>query len=485
MSKLQLFSDNESEEHFEDHHEEEKEIDSRFHKTQLEGVEGQVLLQMQKNFKGDNRFKLDDRFAGDIDLSKNKLSKTVLGTMSKREVNIVAQKKVEDEAQKIFESKIDTLEKTRKRKKVGEKEEVNIETEKDKAFTLLSQIVPASEVFFKPSKGSDSRHKTMTIKRFNPRNIANCKHLLKPQEEPVASAKEQDKLRIMDSSEWEHNKPEINTEAPVVEGPKVVEISSEWQNISKKQKKEEIKQDSDDFVLDFGDGDNSGGFGLLLGKEIENEPKNINEMEEKDIKEEPGKAEKKAKKTKKAKKEKKQKKTQESDEEDDEEKKEKKDKKEKKEKKSKKEKKDKSIAKIDEEIVKNDSNMNNSQKDVKTLQKNATQPDNIESTTKSPAAPPKEDTAADSKQNSQSKPKSAPSKTPEEIADFLQKKKAKKREKKRRRKLRTKMENLSEDQMVAHYSQNYGATEEKAKEYVKLMMLVRDYKKGKKQKKSK
>ena len=42
-------------------------LDSRFYKEQYEGVEGHMLLQLQKGFKGDKRFKIDDRFTGDFD----------------------------------------------------------------------------------------------------------------------------------------------------------------------------------------------------------------------------------------------------------------------------------------------------------------------------------------------------------------------------------------------------------------------------------
>ena len=39
----------------------------KFHQEKYEGVEGHMLLQMQKGYRGDNRFKIDDRFIGDYE----------------------------------------------------------------------------------------------------------------------------------------------------------------------------------------------------------------------------------------------------------------------------------------------------------------------------------------------------------------------------------------------------------------------------------
>ena len=97
---------------------------SSFYKKQLEGSSGHVLLQLQKSYKGDSRFKLDERFEGDMDLSKHKLSSNVMGSMSKLESN-----------QLVTSAPVESV----------------MDSEKSKSFNILSQIVPAAEVYFKPS----------------------------------------------------------------------------------------------------------------------------------------------------------------------------------------------------------------------------------------------------------------------------------------------------------------------------------------------
>ena len=73
--------------------------DSVFEKQRYEGTKGHLLLQLQKSYKGDERFQLkDDDF--DIDLGKNKDPKKVLpqgmlDALTKKEEGLL---KVEDEA---------------------------------------------------------------------------------------------------------------------------------------------------------------------------------------------------------------------------------------------------------------------------------------------------------------------------------------------------------------------------------------------------
>lgn len=170
--KLDLFSDSESSDS-EDRNinvktsKKKDDIDSRFHKKELEGVSGHMLLQMKKGYKGDDRFQLDDRFAGDINFAHQKLSNNVLGAMSKLETNQMLEKKKKD-TEAGFDRRVKELSKTEKKKA---DDEINIENEKDTAFNILSQIVPAAEVFFKPSGAGDKRKKNFNIKRFDPKKL--------------------------------------------------------------------------------------------------------------------------------------------------------------------------------------------------------------------------------------------------------------------------------------------------------------------------
>ena len=232
-----------------------------------------MLLQMQKAYKGDDRFKLDNRFAGDINLAKNKLTSTVIGSMSKLEANQMLQKKKQDD-ELIFDKRLEELDVKPKKKKADENE-VNIEQEKNKAFTLLSQIVPAAEVFFKPSGAGDKRKKNITIKRFDPKRLKQCGHLLKPTEEEEEKSKATDnsKIKIMNPLEWSKRQRELadkeefvsETPMPNTTGKKVVQISSDWLKISKHKEDNETPEEQpskadadmdDDFVLEFSDDDN-------------------------------------------------------------------------------------------------------------------------------------------------------------------------------------------------------------------------------------
>lgn len=171
-------------------------------------------------------------------------------------------------------------------------DEINVESEKNKAFSVLSQIVPAAEVFFKPSGAGDKRKKSLTIKRFDPRRLKQCGHLLKPKEDPQnekAKGEDNSKIKIMSKDEWDKRlKTKVNqadsgvTSTPVTtaaiinDGPKVVQVSKAWQEISKKNRKasddEQEKPQDDDFLLDFGDdSDGQADCTFTLGKTVTDE----------------------------------------------------------------------------------------------------------------------------------------------------------------------------------------------------------------------
>lgn len=40
----------------------------RFHQQHLEGDKGKLMLEITKSFKGDSRFKLDEKFEKDVDI---------------------------------------------------------------------------------------------------------------------------------------------------------------------------------------------------------------------------------------------------------------------------------------------------------------------------------------------------------------------------------------------------------------------------------
>ena len=100
---------------------------TQFERPEFEGEKGNELLQMQKNFKNDSRFKFDESF-----IEKDKPVK---------------------ERRKKRRAELEAL---------GEEGQIDVEGEKSLAMKVLSGIVPADEVFTKPQavKGQ--------IKRFDP-----------------------------------------------------------------------------------------------------------------------------------------------------------------------------------------------------------------------------------------------------------------------------------------------------------------------------
>ena len=50
--------------------------------------------------------------------------------------------------------------------------------EKQKGLSILGQIVPMSEIFFKASNSEDPRKRNLHIKRFDPSNPNTFKHVV-------------------------------------------------------------------------------------------------------------------------------------------------------------------------------------------------------------------------------------------------------------------------------------------------------------------
>lgn len=93
-----------------------------FDKSQYEGKKGHLLLQLQKSYKGDSRFKLlGKEHAGfDIDLkqAKKHLPQSMLGALSKREETMLFREENSDEddmkskkkKRNAYDAKVETLE---------------------------------------------------------------------------------------------------------------------------------------------------------------------------------------------------------------------------------------------------------------------------------------------------------------------------------------------------------------------------------------
>ena len=148
-----------------------------------------MLLQLQKSYKGDDRFRLDEDegfavkpvqdkgFGGKIQLPE-----TMLGSMSKREREALneAGKKRRRSSDIVMEKVVDELDTGT----IQWDTELDVEKEKAKLFGVLGKIVPQSEVFFQDHKSSKQHiaikndtdapkvagRAIQQIKRFDPRN---------------------------------------------------------------------------------------------------------------------------------------------------------------------------------------------------------------------------------------------------------------------------------------------------------------------------
>ena len=114
---------------------------------------GHLLLQLQKTYKGDERFQLNKDFVAD---DTDKLPQNLLGSLSSREYqDLIAAKKnkktnendgsVPPEEANI-EQEPDTLDEAGEYH--WETELADVAKEKSKALSILAQFVPQSEIFF-------------------------------------------------------------------------------------------------------------------------------------------------------------------------------------------------------------------------------------------------------------------------------------------------------------------------------------------------
>lgn len=134
--------------------ENEKDQKDVFDRSEYEGKEGHLLLQLQKTYQGDDRFHLNKDF--DIDLKRKKdLPQSMLGAMSKRETELLAEQPKKVSYTALSASNLLVLQKSKYVSKEdledsliaegGEDKwdpEIDIESERSKLLNILGQIVP-------------------------------------------------------------------------------------------------------------------------------------------------------------------------------------------------------------------------------------------------------------------------------------------------------------------------------------------------------
>lgn len=160
-----------------------------FHKDKFDqGGKGHMLLQLQKSYRGDDRFRLDqDEFVVNPDkdrgFGKASLPDTMLGALSKREreaLNLAGKKRKRSD-----EIKTETVADDLDTGLIQWDAELDMEKEKARLFGVLGKIVPQTEVFFQDHKSSKQHlarkadasesvkvagKAIQQIRRFDPRN---------------------------------------------------------------------------------------------------------------------------------------------------------------------------------------------------------------------------------------------------------------------------------------------------------------------------
>ena len=118
-------------------------------KKQFEGNKGKMLLELQKTYKGDDRFKFDKKFSNDIEV--NRISYGV------KELTDVFDKRKED-IKKPFPSKL--------KNKGTVTIEDELREEKQRNISILSKIISNED--FLSIRPKTTNHQSLIIKRFDP-----------------------------------------------------------------------------------------------------------------------------------------------------------------------------------------------------------------------------------------------------------------------------------------------------------------------------
>ena len=118
--------------------------DDKFSKREKKG---HMLLQLQKTYKGDARFKLNKDY--DVDQLKH-LPSSMLGSLSTREYQdfITAKKQTKRDNAEVGQGETVERDPLDEGEFLWDTELGQMKSEKSKAFSVLAQFVPQSEIFF-------------------------------------------------------------------------------------------------------------------------------------------------------------------------------------------------------------------------------------------------------------------------------------------------------------------------------------------------
>ena len=134
---------------------EKKADQEEFIQQRFEGLDGHMRLQLEKTYGGDERFKLTDEFKvsfKDANKAKRHIPDAMLGALSKREQqDFISDAKLQQIKRVKDTGGYDSLEEGN----VEWKHNIDLEIERENALNILSQIVPANEVFLTSSKAQN------------------------------------------------------------------------------------------------------------------------------------------------------------------------------------------------------------------------------------------------------------------------------------------------------------------------------------------
>ena len=148
----------------------------------FDSKEGHLLLELQKTYKGDSRFKLDKRFKGDVEFEK-----------LPNNVKLVTKDIIKegDQAQDREYEKIRDLDKEERRRKRREAKALAAETneegglavedlgaEREKQKNILQELLPDEKILSKPAPKQKSFSNNYIVPRFDPTQLKACKTLI-------------------------------------------------------------------------------------------------------------------------------------------------------------------------------------------------------------------------------------------------------------------------------------------------------------------
>ena len=150
-----------------------KDVENKFHKNIYDSKKGKILLDLQKTFKGDDRFHLNKSFKNDVEFDK--LPNNI--KLANREL----------------EFDLNETEKSEKKKK--KKEEINLEDEKNSQMNILKSLFPREKINNDKKKTHVKTFDELIVPRFDPTK-AQCKNLIIDEKKKPKKKKEGNKLKI-------------------------------------------------------------------------------------------------------------------------------------------------------------------------------------------------------------------------------------------------------------------------------------------------